>query len=74
MFQGCLTPLYCFSLFSPTLTANLGYTAAKAQLVSLQLVVRLSSVATDSGVHSMADVRSPLCRCSFHHRGGRVCI
>jgi hypothetical protein len=34
MFQGGLMPVYCFSLFSPTLTANLGYTAAKAQLVS----------------------------------------
>jgi len=29
MFQGALMPLYCFSLFSPTLTANLGYTAAR---------------------------------------------
>lgn len=27
-------PVYAFALFSPTLTANLGYTAAKAQLVS----------------------------------------
>ena len=27
-------PVYCFSLFAPTLTANLGYTAAKAQLMS----------------------------------------
>jgi hypothetical protein len=34
MFQGGLMPVYCFSLFSPTLTANLGYTAATAQLVS----------------------------------------
>lgn len=33
MFQGALMPVYCFSLFSPTLTANLGYSAAKAQLV-----------------------------------------
>lgn len=35
MFQGCLVPLYCFSLFSPTLVANLGYTAATAQLMSV---------------------------------------
>jgi hypothetical protein len=35
MFQGGLMPVYCFSLFSPTLTANLGYTAATAQLVSI---------------------------------------
>jgi hypothetical protein len=36
-------PVYCFALFSPTLTANLGYTAAKAQLVRWQmaLAVRL---------------------------------
>ncbi|KAJ9122150.1 hypothetical protein QFC24_004378 [Naganishia onofrii] len=31
---GSLMPVYCFSLFAPTLTANLGYTAAKAQLMS----------------------------------------
>jgi len=35
MFHGALTPLYTFSLFSPTLTKNLGYTAAKAQLMSV---------------------------------------
>lgn len=35
MYQGCLVPLYCFSLFSPTLTANLGYKAATAQLMSV---------------------------------------
>jgi sugar phosphate permease len=35
MFQGALMPVYCFSLFSPTLTANLGYTAATAQLMSV---------------------------------------
>lgn len=27
-------PVYCFSLFSPTLVGNMGYTAANAQLVS----------------------------------------
>lgn len=35
MYQGVLVPLYCFSLFSPTLVANLGYTAATAQLMSV---------------------------------------
>ncbi|KAG7579940.1 hypothetical protein FFLO_00148 [Filobasidium floriforme] len=35
MFQGSLMPVYAFALFSPTLTANLGYTAAKAQLMSV---------------------------------------
>lgn len=35
MFQGALMPVYAFALFSPTLTANLGYTAAKAQLMSV---------------------------------------
>jgi len=39
MFQGSLMPVYAFALFSPTLTANLGYTAAKAQLVSPRCVV-----------------------------------
>jgi sugar phosphate permease len=34
MFHAALMPVYTFSIFSPTLTANLGYTAATAQLVS----------------------------------------
>jgi hypothetical protein len=33
MFHAALMPVYTFSIFSPTLTANLGYTAATAQLV-----------------------------------------
>jgi hypothetical protein len=28
-------PVYSFSLFSPTLTANLGYSASNAQLLSV---------------------------------------
>lgn len=35
MFHGSLCPVYTFSLFAPTLTKNLGYTAAKAQLMSV---------------------------------------
>lgn len=35
MFHGALCPLYTFSLFSPTLVKNLGYTAAMAQLMSV---------------------------------------
>jgi len=35
MFHFCLTPVYSFSLFSPTLTANLGFSAARAQLMSV---------------------------------------
>ncbi|BEJ15846.1 hypothetical protein CspHIS471_0504510 [Cutaneotrichosporon sp. HIS471] len=35
MFHGALCPLYTFSLFSPTLVANLGYSAAQAQLMSV---------------------------------------
>jgi len=35
MFHAALMPVYTFSIFSPTLTANLGYAAATAQLVSL---------------------------------------
>ncbi|KAI9636612.1 major facilitator superfamily domain-containing protein [Dioszegia hungarica] len=34
MYQGSLMPVYCFSLFSPTLVGNMGYTAANAQLLS----------------------------------------
>ena len=34
IYISALTPVYTFSLFSPTLTANLGYKAATAQLVS----------------------------------------
>lgn len=34
-FHGALCPLYTFSLFSPTLVASLGYTAARAQLMSV---------------------------------------
>ena len=35
MFHFALTPVYSFSLFSPTLTANLGFSAARAQLMSV---------------------------------------
>merc|ERR1712000_750471 len=35
MYIGALMPVYSFSLFSPTLVANLGYVAATAQLLSV---------------------------------------
>lgn len=35
MYIGSLMPVYAFSLFSPTLIKNLGYTAAEAQLLSV---------------------------------------
>jgi MFS family permease len=35
MYFSTLCNLYCFSLFSPTLVANLGYAAATAQLMSV---------------------------------------
>ncbi|KAK8866195.1 hypothetical protein IAR55_001346 [Kwoniella newhampshirensis] len=35
IYIGALMPVYAFSLFSPTLIANLGYTAATAQLLSV---------------------------------------
>ncbi|KAM0756371.1 MFS general substrate transporter [Meredithblackwellia eburnea MCA 4105] len=35
MYIGTLMPLYSFSLFSPTIIKNLGYTAATAQLLSV---------------------------------------
>ena len=43
MFHFCLMPVYSFSLFSPTLTANLGYSAANAQLLSGEPQSRLST-------------------------------
>lgn len=45
MFHGSLCPVYTFSLFSPTLVANLGYTAARAQLMSVPPYV-LAALAT----------------------------
>jgi len=35
IYIGALMPVYCFSLFSPTLVAGLGYSAATAQLLSV---------------------------------------
>ena len=52
--QGCLMPVYSFSLFSPTLTANLGYSAANAQLLS---VVSESTMTVLSGAD--IDMRQP---------------
>jgi len=45
MYQGGLMPVYSFSLFSPTLTANLGYSAARAQLLSVPAYV-LAAICT----------------------------
>lgn len=33
--MGCLCPLYCFSLFLPTILLGMGYTGTKAQLMSV---------------------------------------
>jgi len=52
MFQGALMPLYCFSLFSPTLTANLGYTAARAQLMSVPPYVLAAGTTVLAGYYS----------------------
>ncbi|KAL1406637.1 hypothetical protein Q8F55_008343 [Vanrija albida] len=49
MFHGTLTPLYTFSLFSPTLVAALGYTAAKAQLMSVPPYVAAAFCTVFSG-------------------------
>lgn len=35
MYMGCLCPLYCFSLFLPTILLGMGYTGTKAQLLSV---------------------------------------
>ncbi|OAL03030.1 MFS general substrate transporter [Phaeosphaeriaceae sp. SRC1lsM3a] len=34
-YMGCLCPLYCFSLFLPTILLGMGYTGTKAQLLSV---------------------------------------
>lgn len=49
MFQAGLMPVYCFSLFSPTLTANLGYAAATAQLMSVPPYVVAAVTTTGAG-------------------------
>lgn len=49
MFHGSLCPVYTFSLFSPTLTANLGYSAAKAQLMSVPPYVAAAIVTITAG-------------------------
>ncbi|OSS52331.1 hypothetical protein B5807_02588 [Epicoccum nigrum] len=35
IYMGCLCPLYCFSLFLPTILLAMGYTGTKAQLMSV---------------------------------------
>ncbi|GMK56081.1 hypothetical protein CspeluHIS016_0211370 [Cutaneotrichosporon spelunceum] len=49
MFHGSLCPVYTFSLFAPTLTKNLGYTAAKAQLMSVPPYVVAAVVTLSAG-------------------------
>lgn len=49
MFHGALCPVYTFSLFSPTLVANLGYSAARAQLMSVPPYVAAAIVTLTVG-------------------------
>jgi hypothetical protein len=35
IYMGCLCPLYCFSLFLPTILLGMGYQGTKAQLLSV---------------------------------------
>ncbi|CAK9781745.1 MFS general substrate transporter [Cutaneotrichosporon oleaginosum] len=49
MFHGSLCPVYTFSLFAPTLTKNLGYTAARAQLMSVPPYVAAAFVTLSAG-------------------------
>lgn len=49
MFHGALCPVYTFSLFSPTLVANLGYAAARAQLMSVPPYVAAAIVTLTVG-------------------------
>ena len=49
MFHGSLCPVYTFSLFAPTLTQNLGYTAAMAQLMSVPPYVAAAFVTLGTG-------------------------
>jgi nitrate/nitrite transporter NarK len=59
-FLTAVTPLYCFSLFSPTLVAGLGYSAATAQLMSVPPYVAASVVTLTVGWASdKTRVRAP---------------
>lgn len=48
-FFSAVVPLYCFSLFSPTIINQLGYTAANAQLMSVPPYVAASLVTVFMG-------------------------
>lgn len=52
MFIFALTPVYSFSLFSPTLVANLGYTAGIAQLMSTPPYILAAITTLASGYYS----------------------
>jgi len=59
-FLAAVIPLYCFSLFSPTLVKHLGYSAANAQLMSVPPYVAASIVTIVVGWASdRTKVRSP---------------
>jgi len=61
MFHFCLTPVYSFSLFSPTLTANLGYAAARAQLMSVPPYVLAAITTVLAGYFSdKMQIRAPI--------------
>jgi MFS family permease len=48
-FFSAVVPLYCFSLFSPTIISQLGYTAGRAQLMSVPPYVAASIVTIFTG-------------------------
>ncbi|EKC99973.1 hypothetical protein A1Q2_05737 [Trichosporon asahii var. asahii CBS 8904] len=59
-FFSAVVPLYCFSLFSPTIIAQLGYEAASAQLMSVPPYVAASIVTIFMGWASdRCKVRAP---------------
>lgn len=63
-FFSAVVPLYCFSLFSPTIIAQLGYEAAEAQLMSVPPYVAASLVTIFMGWFSdRVKVRAPFIMC-----------
>ncbi|BEI82522.1 hypothetical protein CcaverHIS002_0303900 [Cutaneotrichosporon cavernicola] len=63
-FFSAVVPLYCFSLFSPTIINQLGYTAGKAQLMSVPPYVAASFMTVFMGwLSDRLKVRSPFIVC-----------
>ena len=57
IYMGCDMPLYAFSLFLPSILAELGYTSAKAQLFTVPSILWVK-VAHGSGELTIANASS----------------